>query len=412
MHTASTVVAGADRSISSNWEGLPRLHSTALCSIHRKRERKKGWCRGGFSFSRFSGPSRFGWSDSAVENCPTVMKCCTAGGGPNSALNRYLSAHELGCCSLFAGTSFIIFVTLLPLMIDPSVLTFVLHLVPAACLTVAAVVLNGTSNCAWTSCQQACTAADIFQCWHLNVSYLVLSEDLVLDPPGSDPPPVARLYPNVAGCGYPPDVDCDQFFRRYALPSAFEQTYPCFVSLSDPGVAVIHADTTEAAVHLAVGFTPLLLFLAMSLYVALRLRCRRHSNSQIRVVGLKGPGGRLVLSTSADIQAAEQARKVLESKRLLESRKQTWLNAFRQDRVSSTTPNVQQSSPPPPPPPQSSKRKPPDLAIPCEDQLVLPVEVTSPLASPLVTVHATSSVSSPPHHCRLLMVDNKEDVTT
>jgi hypothetical protein len=259
------------------------------------------------------------------------MKC-------GSAVQRYLAVHEVGCCSLLAGTSFIVFMTLLPLIIDPSVLTFVLDLEPAACLTVHSAALNGTSNCTWTSCQQGCTV-DIYKCWHVNVSYLLTDPALAAerhlpDPFASSEPyssvsiqQPARLYPNVVGCGYPPDVDCDQFFRDYSQTDAFERTFPCYVSMTDPSVAVIHVDRFQAACHLAIGFAPLLLCLVLSVYVSLRLRCQRRSQLSARAAGL----------VSAAALAEEQARRIIESKRRLESRKQSWLNSFRQDRVISST---------------------------------------------------------------------------
>ena len=300
-------------------------------------------------------------------------------------MQRYLALHELGCCSLLAGTSFIVFMTLLPLMIDPSVLTFVLQLEPAACLTVAAAVLNGMSNCSWSSCQQACTV-DIYKCWHVNVSYLLSDPALAarqLLPPFQQP---ARLYPNVVGCGYPPDVDCDQFFRHYAHEAAFERTFPCYVSLSDPTVAVVHADRHEAAWQLAVGFTPLLLCIALSLYVSLRLRCQRRRQRNSRAKGLE-PTANL---------AAEQARRILESKRLLESRKQSWLKAFRQDRVAAT---ASASSPPPP----IQRRKPPDplaggvVVVPGRCSPPADVPDSPVIGSISATVHCASSgsVTSP-----------------
>ena len=260
------------------------------------------------------------------------MKC----GG--SAVQRYLAVHEVGCCSLLAGTSFVVFMTLLPLLIDPSVLTFVLDLEPAACLTVHSAVLNGTSNCTWTSCQQGCTV-DIYKCWHVNVSYLLadpalaaqrLDRQLLLtdddSPYPSQPLQPARLYPNVVGCGYPPDVDCDQFFRQYAQPhsGAFERTFPCYVSMTDPTVAVIHVDRFEAAVHLAIGFAPLLLCVVLGVYVSLRLRCQRRSQLTAQQSGA---------IAAARLAEEEQARRIIESKRRLESRKQSWLNAFRQERI-------------------------------------------------------------------------------
>ena len=116
------------------------------------------------------------------------MKC-------GSAVQRYLAVHEVGCCSLLAGTSFIVFMTLLPLIIDPSVLTFVLDLEPAACLTVHSAALNGTSNCTWTSCQQGCTV-DIYKCWHVNVSYLLADPALAAERHLPDPFASSEPYSN------------------------------------------------------------------------------------------------------------------------------------------------------------------------------------------------------------------------
>lgn len=273
------------------------------------------------------------------------MKC-------GSAVQRYLAVHDVGCCSLLAGTSFIVFMTLLPLIIDPSVLTFVLDLEPASCLTVHSAALNGTSNCTWTSCQQGCTV-DIYKCWHVNVSYLLADPALAaerldrqlfatLSEPYATPiQQPARLYPNVVGCGYPPDIDCDQFFRDYSRTDAFERTFPCYVSMTDPTVAVIHVDRFQAACHLAIGFAPLFLCLVLSVYVSLRLRCQRRNQLTARAAGL----------VSAARLAEEQARRIVESKRRLESRKQSWLNSFRQDRITSSTSVAYSPSSPPPPPP-------------------------------------------------------------
>ena len=274
-----------------------------------------------------------------------------------SAVLRYLSSHELGCCSLLAGSSFVVFMTLLPMVIDPSVLTFVLRLEPASCLTVYTASLSGTSNCSWSSCQQGCTV-DIFKCYHVNVSYVLtdpvqaarlmdqqiqtdrslLDDDNrlgdgrggsgtaaaavnELSPYQLPRQPPARLYPNVVGCGYPPEVDCEQFFHDYGRQVAFERVFPCFISMTDPTVAVISADLSDAAWRLAVGFSPLLICLTLAVYVSLRLRCRRRRRAAARLKG----------QTAIDL-VEEQARRIAESKRLLESRKQMWLQAFRQDR--------------------------------------------------------------------------------
>ena len=252
----------------------------------------------------------------------------------------YLSRHELGICSLLAGACFIAFMTLLPLLIDPSIVTFVLSLEPAMCLTQYSAQLNGTSNCTWTSCQQGCTV-DIYKCWHINVSYSLNSSRRASAPAAAaggagepaggtvDVAYLARLYPNVVGCGYPPVVHCDQFYRTYGRMKA--ERFACFVSSSDPSVAVIHVDFQEAAVNLSLGFVPLLAVVAVFVYISWRLRCkRRHKMAESVRQALE--------------EAAQMKLRIEESKRLLARRKQSWSNAFRLDRISASSLSASQSS--------------------------------------------------------------------
>jgi len=258
------------------------------------------------------------------------------GGGCSSQCNcgqrlqRYLSRHELGVCSLLAGTSFVVFMALLPLVIDPSILTFVLNLEPASCLTVYSAALIGTTNCTWTSCQEGCTV-DIFRCWHVNVSYLLQSN--AAHPSMAHLLPYnqvqARLYPNVLGCGYPPDVDCAHFYRTYA--DRYHETFPCYVSLSDPTVAVIYANWYQAGVNLCIGLSPLVICLLLGVYISLRMRCQRRQ--RLRLARSKD-GSDALIDTDSDNQ-----------KHFLDRRKQSWLNAFRHDRISASSSSSSSSSP-------------------------------------------------------------------
>ena len=252
------------------------------------------------------------------------MKCDTG-------LQRYLNQHELGICSLLAGACLITFMALLPMLVDPSIVTFVLNLQPASCLTLYSAELRG-NNCTWTSCQQGCTV-DFYKCWQINVSYSLHRGR------GSDwppPPPTtaavaARLFPNVVGCGYPPAVNCSEFYREYATPIG--QTFDCFVSLQDPTVAVIHVDVDEAAANFCLGFVPLVVFVAIVAYVSWRYRCKRRR--------------RLAKAATADqvpAQVVQEKQRIEENKRLLERRKQSWINSFRLDRVASSSRSLSNSS--------------------------------------------------------------------
>ena len=83
--------------------------------------------------------------------------------------------------------------------------------------------LIGISNCSWSSCRHGCTA-EVYKCWQVEVNFTLVPTSHPIPPPWgsltslamprSAPGPilekshVARLYPNVRGCGYPPDLQC------------------------------------------------------------------------------------------------------------------------------------------------------------------------------------------------------------
>jgi hypothetical protein len=57
---------------------------------------------------------------------------------------------------------------------------------------------------------------------------------------------LARLYPNVRGCGYPPELNCEDFFEKYGgsrnesvSPS---QPFSCWVSTIDTSIAMTELD--------------------------------------------------------------------------------------------------------------------------------------------------------------------------
>ena len=197
----------------------------------------------------------------------------------------------------------------------------------------------------------------------------------------------ARLYPNVLGCGYPPDVDCAHFYRTYA--NRFHETFPCYVSLSDPTVAVIYANWYQAAVNLCIGLSPLVICLLLGVYVSLRIRCQRRRRRQLA----RSKDG------SAALMDVDPSQRALDQKSFLDRRKQSWLNAFRQDRISassssssSTTSSAasspsgmriqlhQNASPILPPPPAPSP----------------PLSPPSPLFPPLSPTPLSPPPSSPP----------------
>ena len=54
---------------------------------------------------------------------------------------------------------------------------------------------------------------------------------------------LAKLYPNVKGCGYPPDLDCDAFFEEFGNAAEAEgggsdRRFDCWVSTLDGEIAM------------------------------------------------------------------------------------------------------------------------------------------------------------------------------
>ena len=144
----------------------------------------------------------------------------------------YLTALSVlvACFSSFA------FLFLVPFVIDPAFSTLFAeyHEDPVACVTTIAERKSGMSNCTWSSCREGCTN-DIFQCTQIYVNYKIDGK-LLLESNYTDPASFfniewdfteAKLFPNVKGCGYPPDVNCSEFDHLF---SSIGATFPCYYS--------------------------------------------------------------------------------------------------------------------------------------------------------------------------------------
>ena len=62
----------------------------------------------------------------------------------------------------------------------------------------------------------------------------------------------ARLYPNVRGCGYPPELNCEEFYQTFLRN---ESDFSCWVSTTDTSVAITELDLERAKGE--VGYNPL-----------------------------------------------------------------------------------------------------------------------------------------------------------
>lgn len=79
---------------------------------------------------------------------------------------------------------------------------------------------------------------------------------------------LARLYPNVRGCGYPPELDCEKFYKVY---SAKDIEFDCWVSTLDTSIAMTNLDLDRAKEEVIYSLIPLFLFIVSILYAFCRL---------------------------------------------------------------------------------------------------------------------------------------------
>ncbi|KDR15346.1 protein tipE isoform X2 [Zootermopsis nevadensis] len=161
---------------------------------------------------------------------------------------------------------------LVPLYVDPAISTLAADFVsePVKCVTTRREDLCGIFNCTWSSCREGCTS-DMYSCTHIYVMYSTApyyTKNATLIPQSDDddddgnssstvsPSSVptsttqsgenfteeAVLLVNIKGCGYPPEVDCENFTTIYGRENA---EFPCFYSRGNRTVVLIHYNREE-----------------------------------------------------------------------------------------------------------------------------------------------------------------------
>ncbi|KAF2356340.1 Na+ channel auxiliary subunit TipE [Trinorchestia longiramus] len=171
-----------------------------------------------------------------------------------SAIRFYLTAIAIlvACFSSFA------FLFLVPFVIDPAFSTLFAEFVdePTTCTTESSEFKLGMSNCSWSSCREGCTR-EIFQCTQIYVSYTMAEE--------ATPRTNISLYPNVKGCGYPPEVNCTMFDEKYSTPGT---TFPCYYSALMPDIALTDLNLEKVKMDLIYAIAvPWSLFMVSILYL-------------------------------------------------------------------------------------------------------------------------------------------------
>lgn len=218
----------------------------------------------------------------------------------------------LGIVSLF------VFLFLVPFLIEPAITTILMEFdeTPATCVTAYSEIREGASNCSlpggWASCREGCTR-EIYECAQIFVNYTVPGDRvrdlnarnrrslLVRGYRPIEPEPaagwtysLARIYPNVKGCGYPPHLNCTVFRNKY-----FEvgSSYPCYYSRVEPWVVITELDLAKSTRQLVYSMVfPIPCFVVSVVYVALAYFCvyaGRHRKPKVkrRVVRRMVTGG-------------------------------------------------------------------------------------------------------------------------
>jgi beta-lactamase regulating signal transducer with metallopeptidase domain len=163
---------------------------------------------------------------------------------------------------------------LVPLYVDPAISTLAADFVsePVKCVTTRREDLSGIFNCTWSSCREGCTS-DMYSCTHIYVMYSTASyytknatfaQDIDNDGNSSSTASLSSSIPtitsavtpssaenfteeavllvNIKGCGYPPDVDCKNFTKKYGKENA---EFPCYYSRENRTVVLIHYNREE-----------------------------------------------------------------------------------------------------------------------------------------------------------------------
>ncbi|CAI6367207.1 unnamed protein product [Macrosiphum euphorbiae] len=125
------------------------------------------------------------------------------------------------CLGTTAVLSFMVFLFLVPFVVDPAVSRLIARYAPepGTCALHEHVFAAGLSKCTWSSCREGCTSATT-RCHQITVNYSLTPyqqyEQDHMSPESLEWAGTAvRFLVNTEGCGYPPFVNCSTFAHRY-----------------------------------------------------------------------------------------------------------------------------------------------------------------------------------------------------
>lgn len=196
---------------------------------------------------------------------------------PKRTCKQRLAFYASSSLALVAISGGCILLFMVPLYVDPAISTLNADFFPepVICTTSKREDLWGLFNCTWSSCREGCTS-EVYRCTHIYVTYTPwtntsLNEsdyisdrtDVMMDEEEEDDEPViidAVLLVNIKGCGYPPEVDCENFTRELGYEGS---KFPCYYSRVNGSIVMADYDR-EAEVTIIMHYfaAPLVMTLA------------------------------------------------------------------------------------------------------------------------------------------------------
>ncbi|XP_050519753.1 uncharacterized protein LOC126893506 [Daktulosphaira vitifoliae] len=149
------------------------------------------------------------------------------------------------CLGTTAALSFMVFLFLVPFVVDPAVSRLIARYSPepGTCALHKHVFSTGLSRCTWSSCKEGCTSAST-RCHQITVNYSTTpyqeyKENTLpvesLQWSGS----TVQFLVNTEGCGYPPHVNCTAFAGKYGYIGS-ESYYSMFNLINQSSTTLLY----------------------------------------------------------------------------------------------------------------------------------------------------------------------------
>ncbi|XP_050443354.1 uncharacterized protein LOC126847238 [Adelges cooleyi] len=155
------------------------------------------------------------------------------------------------CLGTTAALSFMMFLFLVPFVVDPAVSRLIARYSPepGTCALQEHVFSTGLSRCTWSSCKEGCTSAST-RCHQITVNYSITpyqqyTQESMAPESLQWAGTAVQFLVNTEGCGYPPFINCTKFARKYGYIGS-DSYYSMFVSINQSSTIVLyrHGNTT------------------------------------------------------------------------------------------------------------------------------------------------------------------------